>query len=271
MDNTSEVVKVRFNQIVDQWAAGDNMEDGAFFMAESLYLGSVESDGNQRLKSVFNAIVSMAGADANIGLPQDDETRRSEIFTFSVSALALVESNFFRRFERDQQHISWCDSMWILQLRRRLWRLADYYKGAFTFIEVAFPFFRRILGSDGIAMFQRGGSEIKIIWIGDQPGLLPNPHPDTIVIKQSPEAFLNGLFMEFGCGYEDEPLPAVPPEHKKDIENLWHEDVAINVYLHCELQMIAYLEENCIQIQENSIGSSKPVCWAVTHMWRRRT
>jgi len=106
MDNTSEVVKVRFNQIVDQWAAGDNMEDGAFFMAESLYLGSVESDGNQRLKSVFNAIVSMAGADANIGLPQDDETRRSEIFTFSVSALALVESNFFRRFERDQQQIS---------------------------------------------------------------------------------------------------------------------------------------------------------------------
>ena len=203
MDKISEPMDVRFNKLLDHWAK-DNM-------AESVNLGSVESEnGNQRLKSVFNAIVSMARADAKIGLPQDEETHRSKIFTFSVSALALVESKFFRSLDDSERQIHGCpDHAWLLRLSRRLWRLADYYKGAYTFVGVALPDFRRILKPDGIAKFQRGGSEIKIVWIGDEPGLLPNPHPDTVVVKQSPETLVNGLFVEFGCGEEDESLLAI--------------------------------------------------------------
>jgi len=264
MDEPSEPVEVQFNRIVDQWAADNNMEDWTFFLTESLHLGSVEHEnGNQRLKSVFNAIVSMARADAKSDLPQDEQTRRSRVFTFALSAFTLLKSRFFTRidgYEKESILRGSKEFIWILRLRRRLWRLASYYKDAWTFAETAFPFFRRILKPDGIATFQQGGSGIKIVWIGDQPGVLPNPHPDTVVIKQSPETLLNELFIKFE--EEDEPLPVIPPETKKDLENLWHEDIAIDICLHCELQMIAYLEANHIQIQGDSIGSSKLMCWA---------
>jgi len=154
------------------------------------------------------------------------------------------------------------DFVWILRLRRRLWRLSRYLTDVRKFADTGMTFIRHILKPDCIAAFQRGGSEIKIVWIGDQPGVLPNPHPDTIVISQSPETFLDGLFMKCGYGEGDKPLPMIPPENKNDLENLWHADVAINIYLHCELQMIGYLEANDIQIQGNYIGNSKLMCWA---------
>ena len=154
--------------------------------SSSLEHGSVES-GNQCLKHL-----SMVRADAKTGPPQD-EMRISNVFTFSVSALVLAESGFFKIFDGQQQTIPSPKVIRILQLRRHLWRLAGYYKDAWTFVRTAFPIFRRILKPDGTR-----GLEVKIVWIGDQPDLLP-PHPDTNMVKQSPETFLNGLFMEFAA------------------------------------------------------------------------
>ena len=73
------------------------MVDGAFFLKEPLELGAVKTkNGNQRLKRIFNAIVS----DVKNGLPQDEETRRlARVITFPSTALALVESKFSKYFD----------------------------------------------------------------------------------------------------------------------------------------------------------------------------
>jgi len=76
MDGDNKTSEPWFNRIVDRWAAHGNMEDGAFFLKESLELGAVKDEnGNQRLKRIFNAIVSEATADVKNGLPQDEDTR----------------------------------------------------------------------------------------------------------------------------------------------------------------------------------------------------
>jgi len=76
------------------------MVDGAF-LKESLELGAVKTkNGNQRLKRVFNAIVSEATANVKNGLPQDEETRRlARVITFPSTALALVEGKFSKDFD----------------------------------------------------------------------------------------------------------------------------------------------------------------------------
>jgi hypothetical protein len=47
-----------------------------------------------------------------------------------------------------------------------------------------------------------------------------------------------------------------------DIGKFWEIPGSIKPFLHCEIQMILYLQANNIQIQENAIGCSKLMCWA---------
>jgi hypothetical protein len=254
----SEPVEVRFNRILDRWAAAGNMEGSTYFLEESLYHGALEEEnGNQRLKTVMKFMASELHHDANT-TPKDDEERRSWIITLSLIAFALIKSDFILNFfmTTSGNPIPRLDSdfQWILQLRRRLMRVSCYYNDASVLAADGLPFFRRILGPDGV---ESGGPGIQIVWINDQPGVLPN---SAVVLKKSPETYLNGLFMDCSYGRDDRPFPVIPPENKNHLENLWHADETISIHLHCEIRLITYLEENGIRIKGCHIGNSKLMC-----------
>ena len=74
----------------------------------------------------------------------------------------------------------------------------------------------------------------------------------------SPIEFLNKLFDRFKYTTKGEKKP--PPETVADISKFWVS--GIRPFLHCELQVILYLQANKIQVQDNAIGNTKLMCWA---------
>lgn len=252
-------VEDRFNEIVDRWAAC-NVEDDPIFLGISAILGVEDENGSQRLKHVFQKIAS---ADTKSGPPDDPMICKSRVSTLSTAARALVNSKFIKSFESEPENgVDHGDFLWILRLTRRLWRVARYKTDAVTFVLTGLPFIRRVLGEDGTASFEKGGEEIKILWVGDQPDVLLEGHGRNVEMVQSPVEFLEGLFKKYDYVAEgNEPQPTIPQEIEAEIGRLW-QTTGIKPYLHCELQMIMYLQANNIQIKGNFIGNSKLMCWA---------
>ena len=128
------LVQDRFDTIVNRWVEGGNIEDVAKFLFHSAELGFTppSMDGNQRLKQIFGRIVSTAttGASAEGGCPADvdSETRRLWVTSFTTEAYTLLLSKFFKSFDKPGPESKFTDEdfIWILRLRRRLWRVARY-------------------------------------------------------------------------------------------------------------------------------------------------
>jgi hypothetical protein len=260
------LIQDRFDLIVDRWAEGGNMEDGVGFLSLSAKCGTPSMDGNQCVKDVFGLIVSAATSTKG-GLPADAETCWLRVSSFTLQATTLLESKFFKSFDKpgpeNQNPIPDEDFIWILRLRRRLWRIARYLAQSNTFAFSGLPFIRNILGEDGSKRFADGGPGVKIVCVGDESGVLPDNYGHEVEMCLPPMEFLNKLFDKFDYTAEGEKnIPAIPRETLTDIGKFWEIPGSIKPFLHCEIQMILYLQANNIQIQENAIGCSKLMCWA---------
>ena len=267
------VVQDRFSKIVDRWVEGGNVEDDVGFLSLSVKCGLTppSMDGNQCLKHIFGRIVSTATKDASAkgGHPADVKTCQLRVASFTVEALALLISKFFESFDKPGSEnenpipLPDKDFIWILRLKQRLWRVACYLTQLNTFAHSGLPFIRNILGEDGSRRFADGGPGVKIVWVGDESGVLPNNHGLEVEMSLPPMEFLNKLFNKFDYMAEDEKnILVIPPETLTDIRKFWEIPGSIKPFLHCEIQMILYLQANNIPIQENAIGCSKLMCWA---------
>ena len=262
------LVQDRFDAIVDRWVDSGNMEDDPVFLSHSAELGFTppSMDGNQRLKHVFGRIASNATTDASAKGPADDKTCRLRVANFTTEAATLLESKFFKSVEKPGPESSPIshpdkDSIWILRLRRRLWRVARYLTQLGNFARSGLPFIQKILGEDGSKMFADGGPGVEVVWVGDELNVLPDNHGHAVEMILPPIGFLYKLFDKFDYAAEGEKkVPAIPPETLTDIGRFWAG--SIKPCLHCEIQLIIYLEANNIRIQGNTIGCSKLMCWA---------
>jgi hypothetical protein len=265
------LVQDRFDTIVNRWVEGGNIEDDAKFLFLSAKLGFTppSMDGNQRLKQIFGRIVSTATTDANAegGYPADAETRRLRVASFTSEAYTLLISKFFKSFDKPGPNSKNTDEdfIWILRLKRRLWRVACYLTQLDTFAGSGLQYIRNILG-DGGRNFADGGPGVEMVWVGDEPGVLPDNYGCKVQMSLAPMEYLNKLFDKFdymtGDSEGEKEVPHIPSETLKDIGEFWTIPGSIKPSLHCEIQMILYLKANHIQIQDNAIGCSKLMCWA---------
>lgn len=257
-------VQDRFNAIVDRWAEGGNMEDDEHFLSHSKSDFAEDIDGNERLKRVFDHIVSTA-TEYSKDSPTDVEICRSRIADFTVEVAALLHTKFSKSFDnlggQNGNPIHRCeqDFIWILRLERRLLRVARYLTGAIVFARIGLPFIRDVLGANGTRTFQHGGPGVEIVWVGEQPGVLPPNHGCDVEMKLPPMTTLDRLFDLYGYEATDAEIPL---ETMKDIEELWSHPGSIKPCLHCELQMILFLQKSNIEVKENAIGNNKLMCYA---------
>ena len=250
-------VQDRFNQVVDRWTKEGNVEDDPTFLSKSQELGL---DVNERLKLVLDRIALTATTDASAGggRPKDDKTRRLRVADFTSDAYALLQSHFFKSFDEHRKYSD--DFIWISRLRRRLWRVSRYATDLLTVVKFGLPYIRCILGKEGSRTFADGGAGVEIVWVGDQL-ILPDNHGRDITMSLSPMEFLNKFFDKFEYKAKGKKKrPMIPPEIVADIGKFWGSE--IRPFLHCELQMILYLQANKIQVQNNAIGNTKLMCWA---------
>ncbi|KAF9242049.1 hypothetical protein BU15DRAFT_60560 [Melanogaster broomeanus] len=105
--------------------------------------------------------------------------------------------------------------------------VAHYGSGALMLVRRGFKFFTTILGTEGRKSFLEGDGGFHIEWVGRQPGILPNGYGRSYF-------WPNSGIDRFG--------------------NMWNIRHLITPYLHCELQLIHYLERNTIPIHQNMIG-----------------
>lgn len=105
--------------------------------------------------------------------------------------------------------------------------------------------------------------EVEIVWVGDELGVLPENHwhGHEVEMNLPPMGFLNKLFDRFGY-HTTEGEKTVSENLLEDIERFWAFPGSIKPFLHCEIQMIIFLQTNNIRIQDNAIGCSKLMCWA---------
>ena len=149
-----------------------------------------------------------------------------------------------------------------MRLRRRLWRVASYLTQLNAFARFGLPFIKNILEKDG-REFAGGGPGIEIVWVGDESGVLPDNHGHAVEMILPPMGFLNKLFDKFDYLAEGEKkAPEILLDTLTDIGGLWAISGSIKPILHCEIQLILYLQTNNIRIQDNAIGCSKLMCWA---------
>jgi len=92
-----------------------------------------------------------------------------------------------------------------------------------------------------------------MVWVGGESGVLPYNHGLEVEMNMCPMEFLNKLFDKFGYTADSEGEknnPVIPPETIADIKKLWEVPGSIKPFLHCEMQMILYLQANNVQILE---------------------
>ncbi len=271
-----QLVEDQFNEIVDRWAAGTtlgtNMENSANFLDNAqAFFSSAERDGtkndedaNQCLKHLFKLFVDEIRSDRDC--PEDNLTCKRRLLRLSYVAVLLVNTDFFNSFWASKTSSSFSVDnpgnpiylfenafSWIQKLRRRLWRVACYCQDTMSFAKDGLQFIRGVLG-DGLSAFLRGEGGIEIVWIG-----LPADHGQRVTMTKTPLEFMDKLFEEFGYKIR----PDVMEETRKQLDKTWDTSKPEEAYLHCEIQMITFLNSRSdIQIHENFIGSSKLMCWA---------
>jgi len=281
-DPEQQPVEDRFNATVDRWAAGTdvgaNMENSDNFLNNAQVLFSSaeregikdDEDANQCLKRLFKLFVDEIRSDRDC--PEDNLTCKRRILRLSYLAMLLTNTDFFNSFREQTEPsfynldlfnsknpIHWLDGtfLWIQKLRRRLRRVTCYVRDTRIFAKDGLQFIRGVLG-DGISAFLRGEGGIEIVWIGEQPNVLPTNQGQRVTMTKTPLEFLDKLLDKFGYKIGD-----VKEETRKHLDKTWDISKPEEAYLHCEIQMIAFLNgRSDIQIHDNFIGSSKLMCWA---------
>jgi hypothetical protein len=149
---------------------------------------------------------------------------------------------------------------WLRKLRRRLWRIARYRTDAKSVATTGIKWIRRILGDE----FTEGGDCFKVVWVGLDPDTLPKNHGMKYDIEERPQELFEKLLVQYGF---DKSTNENEQNFMADLGDLWPKPKPNSTpnfvpFLHCELQLIGYLDRHNISVHMNLIGVSKLMCWA---------
>ena len=291
MGNPNETVEERFGRIVDEWGGcasnPPNIEQNPRFLRSIRQLPSLEPllgglNGNDILKRVFRTFVTsirrqqaaMARKKSTSTIthvldPEDPETRMDEVAQlFCQMATTLVDTDFFEQFKQASASKSSLaikskeDHDWIMKLQRCLWHLGRFCPDAKLVAFRGLNFIRSVLGQDGVAKFVKSKEGIKIVWIGEQSGVVSEGHGTSYtMVPSSPKSFLLNSFERLGWLMDDKSCKIMGDSKVLNGIEVAYPKV-INPKFHCEAQMITYLEHEKIQVHKNIIGISKLMCWS---------
>ncbi|KAF9231922.1 hypothetical protein BU15DRAFT_81837 [Melanogaster broomeanus] len=267
-------VDAHFANLVVKWnAAGHNEGDVLLDFARRYDKNAVLMDGNAALHFVFANFIALirknkVGEEDEMYVFRDveDKTRRGA----SLCGLAhvLVSSTFFKalpsRFEPTP--FSMEENLWLHKLRRRLWRVAYYTSDASILVRTGLKFFATVLGAEGLKSFFEGDGGFCIEWVGRQPGIVPDGHGRSYYRPKSLINRFDGLLAEevdsIKIGVDDREKLLKDLDFGGPLEQVWKTENAVIPHLHCELQLIHYLERNDIAVHKNVIGVTKLTCFA---------
>jgi hypothetical protein len=121
------------------------------------------------------------------------------------------------------------------------------------------PYLKRVLGCDGMANFMQVTGGIVVNWVNThvQPTGTTHYWPISPSDKIRQVLELDSLDLDY-----------LDPEMReyiaqtKNVTSTWTKGEPVTPHLHCELQLILYLEENFVNVVESVVGTSAPMCWA---------
>ncbi|KAF9467743.1 hypothetical protein BDZ94DRAFT_1304951 [Collybia nuda] len=200
-----------------------------------------------------------------------EDTQRTtpqEKYQHMVSAMAscdlLVSSTFFDDvINRDKPYrlsLEITDLLFLHELIRRLSQIACYQSGLEEFVDRGVPYLKHVLGCDGMENFKQGTGGIIVNWINTHVPqntiktrywpISPSDKIGQVLATENLEVdHLNPEMREYICQTEV-------------VTGAWMQGEAITPKVHCELQLLLYLEERFIDVNGDAIGTSAPMCWA---------
>jgi hypothetical protein len=271
IDSTTVVQPTEiFEKLMTKWAQADGVEqyqkliDYAQIMPD---LPTYESggDGISTLKAFFKLFIEMIDSQRDLSdLQEKDRFLEVAWSGFCLTAILLVSSNFFSCVVTDDMKAAIlfdADELnWLRKLRRRLWRIARYRIDAKSVATTGIKWIRRILGDE----FTEGGDCFKVVWVGHDLDTLPENHGKKYEIKERPQELFNKLLGEYGFNVSTDKNEQT---YMTDLGSLWpipkpNFTPVFVPFLHCELQLIGYLDRHNVTVHMNLIGVSKLMCWA---------
>jgi hypothetical protein len=182
------------------------------------------------------------------------------------------------------------------KILKRVHRVAAYKFGAIQFAYFGIPFLRDVLGPRGISNLinnERGGG-IRVEYISDCLTEASTPISKIITWNIEPLdilPYILGINEEelknthhahvasstsngSSCSSNDSGSQVMRSEltlldaqlrseliNSEILSHAWSKGCTVRANLHCELQLIHYLEESDLSVIYQAIGTSKPVCW----------
>ncbi|KAF9231930.1 hypothetical protein BU15DRAFT_67926, partial [Melanogaster broomeanus] len=250
-------VDAHFDDLVVKWnAAGHN--EGGFMLdfAHRYDKNAVLMDGNAALRFVFAEFIAVirkkkVGEEDEMYVFRDVEDKMRRGTSLCGLAYVLVTSTFFKALPSRFQPTPFSkeENLWLHKLRRRLGRVAHYTSDASILVRTGLKFFATVLGAEGLKSFFEGDGGFHIE---------PYYRPKSLISR-----FDELLAEEVDkIGVEDREKLLKDMGFRGALEHVWKAENAIIPHLHCELQLIHYLERNDIAIHKNVIGVSKLTCFA---------
>ncbi|KAF9234185.1 hypothetical protein BU15DRAFT_65928 [Melanogaster broomeanus] len=267
-------VDAHLDDLVVKWNAAGHNEGGVILdFARRYDKNAVLMDGNAALRFVFAKFIAVirkgkVGEEDEMYVFRDveDKTRRGT----SLCGLAhvLVTSTFFKTLPSHLQPTPFSveEIIWLHKLRRRLWRVAHYALDASILLRTGLKFFATVLGAEGLKSFFEGDGGFHIEWVGRQPGIVHDGHGRPYYRPKSLISRFDELLAEevdkIEIGVDDHEKLLKDMDFRGALEQVWKAENAIIPYLHCELQLIHYLERNDIAVHKSAIGVNKLTCFA---------
>ena len=256
-----------FEKLVTKWTEAKGVEKNRQLIncaQTTPDLASYESGkkGNNALMAFFKLFVEMIDSQRGLSdLLEKDRFLEVAWAGFCMTAILLVFSDFFSRvvsndvlaarfFNADEHH-------WLRKLKQRLWRIARYRTDADSVATTGIKWIKRILGDE----FTESG--FRVVWVvGLDCDTLPKNHGMKHEIRECPQELFKKFLRRFGF---NESTQNKEQTYMTDLGSLWSKPNFISSFvpfLHCELQLISYLERHNIAVHMNLVGVSKLMCLA---------
>jgi hypothetical protein len=261
-----------FENLVTKWAKAKGLEEkqGLIdFVRLDLNRPTDESGGGEAanaLKALFRYFFE------RISLPQvlasdklDLRRILSDAWSYCYLAILLLNSNFFSRAVltdvQGKSPFNAEEYSWLRILRRRLWHISRYWIDAGSMAATGIKWIRNALGNNELT---EGADCFTVVWVGLDADTLPRNHGRKYPLKDRPVDHFKRLLGNFKF---EETSEIKQQRFTTNLEGLWPNSDEANPptftpFLHCELQIVSYLERHNFKAHMSLIGVSKSMCWA---------
>jgi hypothetical protein len=153
--------------------------------------------------------------------------------------------------------------LFLHEIWRCLSQVACYKSGAEKFAKRCIPFLKNVLGPTAIHDFIVGNGGIVVNWVHSDI----QPYEPSLQWPIGPSEAICDILevLEGDESFDLDHLDHDIREHISQtniVTGAWTQGEAVKPYVHCELRMLFYLEGNHIDVVEDVIGLSQPMCWA---------